>query len=172
MYKRQTYLSDAQVAQAIASNTPATMLVQKYWADISQLYKDATAVYQYAYTGVTAVARSFAAGQPAGQPVSHTISASASQPCNVEGDLCAVGSIAAPWGSMDITIQTDDSNLVMMLGVGARVDASGYGAVASVDLTSQNRDQGANPVTLPIRMDLTVQYCMPDTSLWATPYAA
>ena len=85
-----TYLGDAMVAQAIASSTPATTLVHSYWTYISKLYQDATAVYQYAYTGVTAVEQGFTA---AGQPVTQTIQASVSSTCNVNGPFCAYGTV-------------------------------------------------------------------------------
>ena len=157
------------MAQAIANGTPATTLVQKYWADISQLYKDATAVYQYAYTGVSAVAQGFTA---AGQPVSQTISALASATRDLQGFRCAQGTIpAGSTGAWDIFITRDGSNgLVLYLGISDNASAYQSGAVATVDET--NKVQGADPVTKPVRIDLTVQYCMPDTSLWATPYTA
>ena len=47
--------------------------------------------------------------------------------------------------------------------------ASDYNVAASFDLT--DIIAGADPVTKPVRMDLSVKYCMPDTSLSAAPYA-
>ena len=179
------FVNPQSVQQAVASNTPATNLVQDYWAAISQLYNDATATYQYAYTSVTAIARSYNA---AGAPTAQIISAPASSPCNIgalnwaniQPAICSwapvpVGNDNSPSAVAIMAVSNSaqqQPELIMVFRpagdpnnvyvIGNRV-----GSVATIDVTSSyNRPPGAGPV----RADLSVAYCMPDTSLWATPY--
>ena len=171
-----SYFNPSKVAQAVSAYQPASSLVKKYFGDMAQLYKDASAAYQWVYMGMSGVFRSFDSN---GLPVAATTNAAATTACTGAGprgqQLCSSASVqvGADTYTFGIGVIADMATpfrficgWLMLPGHDNTLAMTTQGLNGFLDITSRVPN---NPNKLPVRVDFSTYFVM-DTTLYAKPY--